>query len=617
MQSFDLKSNLEAAISQGLVALYGDQASGLPVSLQSTRKEFEGQYTVITFPYTKVAGKRPDEIAVELGEYLKENVEIVADFNVIKGFCNLSIADNYWQQFLLDIYEDDNYGHHAPNGKKVMVEYSSPNTNKPLHLGHIRNNLLGYAAAEILSAAGYEVFKVQIINDRGIAICKSMLAWQRFGQGATPESTNTKPDHFVGSFYVLFEQQFKAEYKAWQESQEGLDVFKDSAKEGQSQEAFYKAYKNTYFNEYSDLGKSAKQMLLEWEAGDEATVALWKRMNAWVYEGFNATYERLGVNFDKLYYESQTYLLGKDMIEKGLTKGTFFTKDDGSTWVDLTDAKLDEKAVLRSDGTSLYITQDLGTARLRYDDFGVDKMVYTVADEQNYHFQVLFEILKRLDEPYAKGLYHLNYGMVDLPTGRMKSREGTVVDADDLMDEVISEARIASEDRESTSDLTEADKNQIIEQIGLAALKFFILKVNPRKRMVFDPKESVDMQGQTGPYVQNAYVRTQAVARKAGERDLSLATGHTKLEKGEIDLINQLYIFPSLVSEAAESLDPSIIANYCYDLAKSFHKFWHDYSILSAENEQTIAFRLVLCKAVGHALKNGMNLIGIDMPDRM
>ncbi|PHI21791.1 arginine--tRNA ligase [Lewinellaceae bacterium SD302] len=613
----DLKTTLESGVKDALMALYGPDAAALPVSLQTTRKEFAGNYTVVTFPYTRVAKQKPDEIAEKLGAYLKENLELVSDYNVIKGFCNLSVADSFWQEFLLSIYENTDYGRQPDNGEKVMVEYSSPNTNKPLHLGHIRNNLLGYATARILDAAGYEVYKVQVINDRGIAICKSMLAWKKFGEGATPASTGTKPDHFVGKYYVLFEQKFKAEYLDWQSSSVGEAVYAEKAKEGQSPEAFFKAYKNTYFNEYSQLGQEAKQMLQNWEAGDEATVELWKTMNGWVYAGFGETYDRLGVDFDKLYYESNTYLLGKDIIEKGMASGTFFTKEDGSTWVDLTDAKLDEKAVLRSDGTSLYITQDLGTAQLRYQDFGVNKMVYVVADEQNYHFQVLFEILKRLGEPYAEGLHHLNYGMVDLPTGRMKSREGTVVDADDLMDEVIGEARAASADRETTSDLSAEEKERIIDQIGLAALKFFILKVNPKKRMVFDPKESVDMQGQTGPYVQNAYVRTQAVARKAGERDLSLASQHTSLESGEVDLINQLYTFPSIIEEAAENYDPSVVATYCYELAKAFHKFWHDYSILSAESEATISFRLALCKAVGNVLRTGMNLIGIDMPDRM
>lgn len=617
MKNLDLIPTLEAGISQALTSLYGAEAAALPITLQTTRKEFAGNFTLVTFPYTKVAKGKPDDIAEAIGEFLKREVDIVSDFNVIKGFCNLVIAPTYWQAFLLDMYQNKDYGRAKPNGEKVVVEFSSPNTNKPLHLGHIRNNLLGWSIAQILEATGHEVHKVQIVNDRGIAVCKSMLAWQKFGHGETPESSDTKPDHFVGKYYVLFEQKFQAEYKAWQATAEGQSVFTKKAKDGQTPDVFFKEYSKKYFNDYSVLGQEASAMLLKWEDNDTDVKALWTKMNNWVYAGFESTYERLGVSFDKLYYESNTYLLGKDMIEKGLENGTFFVKDDGSTWVDLTDAKLDEKAVLRKDGTSLYITQDLGTARLRYDDFGAKKMVYVVADEQNYHFQVLFEILKRLGEPYAEGLYHLNYGMVDLPTGKMKSREGTVVDADDLMDEVIKEATLASQERENTSELSQEERDAIIKKIGLAALKYFIIKVNPKKRMTFDPKESVDMQGQTGPYVQNAYVRTLAVHRKAGNRDLSLAAQYVDLEAGETDLINQLSQFPGVIQSAGEHFDPSLIANYCYELAKAFHKFWHDYSILSAETEAIIAFRLVLCTAIGNTLKTGMNLLGIEMPERM
>lgn len=618
MENVDIKAIIEQGVQSALQDLYGPAAAAVPLTLQATRKEFTGDFTVVCFPYTKFAkGAKPQDIGQAIGEKLLETLSVVTDFNVIQGFLNLSIADTYWRDFLLAIYTDTRYGYQAPRGEKVMVEYSSPNTNKPLHLGHIRNNLLGYSVAQILEAAGYEVFKVQVINDRGIAICKSMLAWQLFGEGATPKGSGQKPDHFVGHYYVLFEQKFQAEYKIWQESAAGQALFKEKAKPDQSAEDFFKAYKNTYFNEASELGGAAKSMLQNWENGDEATVALWKKMNAWVYEGFEETYQRLGVRFDKLYYESETYLLGKDIIEKGLRDGIFYTKDDGSTWVDLTDVKLDEKAVLRSDGTSLYITQDLGTAQLRYRDFGVNKMVYVVADEQNYHFQVLFEILKKLGEPYAPGMYHLNYGMVDLPTGKMKSREGTVVDADDLMNEVIEEARQASSERATTSELSAEEQQSIVRQIGMAALKYFIIKVNPRKRMTFDPKESVDMQGQTGPYIQNAYVRTRAVHRKAGDRDLSLAQQQQNLVAGEREIINQLYRFPAVLQEAADQYDPSLLANYCYDLAKAFHKFWHDHSILSAEGEAVVAFRLALCSAVGNTLKTAMGLLGIEMPDRM
>jgi arginyl-tRNA synthetase len=448
-----------------------------------------------------------------------------------------------------------------------------------------------------------------------------MLAWQLFGEGATPESTGTKPDHFVGDFYVRFEQKFQEEYKAWQSTDEGQSVLAQYGKEGQSPEAFFKGYSKKYFNEYSKLGAQASEMLRQWEANDEATRELWSKMNGWVYKGFEETYAALGVSFDKLYYESNTYVLGKDMVDKGLEMDVFHTREDGSVYADLTDAKLSEKTLMRADGTSIYITQDLGTARLRYDDFGATRMLYTVADEQNHHFATLFELLKRLEEPYAQGLYHLSYGMVDLPTGRMKSREGTVVDADDLMKEVIHEARLVSQERAATSDLSEEDREEIIRQIGLAALKFHIIKVGPKKRMTFDPKESVDMQGQTGPYVQNAYVRTRAVWRKADEKgatiDFALAKDYTNLAPAERELINQLYGFPELISTAAESYDPSLIAMFCYELAKNLHKFWHDHSILSAETPAAVAFRLQLCKAVGNTLQTGMRLIGIEVPERM
>jgi arginyl-tRNA synthetase len=518
--------------------------------------------------------------------------------------------------FLLQEAGKDDFGTGSPKDERVVVEFSSPNTNKPLHLGHVRNILLGWATSQLLEKTGYDVKRVQIINDRGIAICKSMVAWQRFGKGATPATTGTKPDHFVGDYYVRFEQAFQEEYRQWQQSGEAREVLAAAGKSDYP-ESYWKSFKNTYFNTHSELGAAAKDMLLKWESGDPAVTALWSKMNAWVYEGFDETYRRLGVSFDKLYYESQTYLLGKDMVESGLQKGVFYYKEDGSVFVDLTDAKLDEKAILRSDGTSLYITQDLGTARLRYDDFGARRMVYTVADEQNYHFQVLFEILKRLDEPYAGGLYHLSYGMVDLPSGRMKSREGTVVDADDLMDEVIQEAYQSSLEREATSELTEDERREIIRQIGMAALKFQIIKVGPQKRMTFDPKESVDLQGQTGPYVQNAYVRTRAVWRKAGERDLSRAGEYTTLEPAERDLVSQLYQYPTLLEDAAETYDPSLVAMYCYDLAKQLHKFWHDVSILHAESEAAVAFRLQLCRAVGNVLRSGMDILGVEMPERM
>jgi arginyl-tRNA synthetase len=657
-------------IQKGVIAavkdLYSADVTTDQITMNSTRKEFEGDYTVVTFPFTRIARKKPEDIAEEMGQYLVEKVEEIEGFNVIKGFLNLSLSDTFWINFLRGTYQNDQYGQLPANGKKVMVEFSSPNTNKPLHLGHIRNILLGWSASKIAEAAGYEVVRVQIVNDRGIAICKSMLAWQKYGEGKTPASTGIKSDHFVGKYYVLFEQKFKEEYQDWQSTDAAQSVFetwkqdakavkkaekdqqhalekakqkavkaiKEARAEGKTEveiaalevneadftieKYFFKSvYKNTYFNEYSDLGQQAKAMLLQWEAGDESTMALWKQMNSWVYEGFDVTYKKMGVHFDKLYYESNTYLLGKDMIARGLEGGIFYTKEDGSVWIDLTEDKLDHKLVLRSDGTSVYMTQDIGTAQIRYQDFGVDKMVYVVADEQNHHFKVLFKILERMGEPYAQGMHHLSYGMVDLPSGKMKSREGTVVDADDLIAEVVHEARLNSMERDTLSGLSEEEQKEIIYKIGLAALKFFIIKVNPQKRMTFNPAESVDMQGQTGPYVQNAYVRVRSLLRKAGEQNTDQASDYQSLQKQEKEILSQLYAYPELIAAAAEEYDPSTIANFCYDLAKNYHRFYHDLSILSAETEAAKAFRLQLSQAVAHVLKHSMDLLGIEMPERM
>ncbi len=604
-------------VIKGMKALYQAEIAPGDVSINSTRREFEGDYTVVAFPFARLAGKKPDAIAEELGQFLVQEVPQIAKYNVVKGFLNLSLSDAFWRGFLAGIYQDESYGKLPARGQKVLVEFSSPNTNKPLHLGHIRNILLGWATSKIMEAAGYEVIKVQVINDRGIAICKSMLAWQEYADGATPESTGLKSDHFVGDYYVLFEDKFKAEYQAWQQSEQGQAVYREKARPEQSSEDFFKDFKNSYFNDYSTLGAAAKAMLLQWEAGEPAVISLWKRMNAWVYQGFDTTYQLLGVDFDKLYYESDTYLLGRDAVAKGLGEGVFYEKPDGSVWIDLTEAKLDHKVVLRSDGTSVYITQDIGTAQQRYDDFGVDKMVYVVANEQNYHFQALFETLKRLKAPYAEGLYHLSYGMVDLPTGKMKSREGTVVDADDLIAEVIGEARQNTLERDTISSLPPSEQEAIVRQIGMAALKFFIIKVHPHKRMVFDPKESVDLQGQTGPYIQNAYVRVCSVLRKGGEQDLTPAVAYQQLETQEKEIVAQLYAFPEIISQAASEYDPSTVANYCYDLAKAYHRFYHDYSILNADTAPARAFRLQLSQAVANVLRHGMYLLGIEMPDRM
>lgn len=616
---------IQSGVIRAVQSLYDATISAEQITMNVTRKEFEGDYTVVTFPFTRLAGKKPGEIAEELGVFLVNNIEEIERYNVVQGFLNLVVSDGFWKDFLLKAAENESYGKQPSNGRRVMIEYCSPNTNKPLHLGHIRNILLGWSCSRLYEAAGFEVVKVQVVNDRGIAICKSMLAWQKFGDGATPESTGKKSDHFVGDYYVLFEKKFQEEYKHWQQSEEGKKVFEEKHKPEQSEEQFFKDFKNTYFNEYSKLGREAREMLQAWEAGKPDVIALWERMNNWVYEGFEETYRKLGVSFDKFYYESDTYLLGKDLVEQGLASGAFYKKEDGSVWVDLTDAKLDHKVVLRSDGTSVYITQDLGTAQTRYEDFGAEKMVYVVADEQNYHFQVLFETLKRLEEPYADGLFHLSYGMVDLPSGKMKSREGTVVDADDLIAEVIGEARAAAEERGEVAGLTQDNREDILRKIGLAALKFHIIKVHPKKRMVFDPKESVDLQGQTGPHIQYAYVRIHSVLRKAeqeqaeagAKRRNELAAGYGPIQPQEKELISQIYRFPDVIASAAADFDPSAMANYCYDLAKAFHKFFTDLSILKAESDEAKAFRLLLCSTVASVLKTGMDLIGIEMPERM
>lgn len=613
-----IQSIIAEGVSQAVAQLYGLTIDADTVNITPTRKEFTGDFTVVVFPFTKAARKKPEQIGEELGQQLVDQIDAIKGFNVIKGFLNLEVADGFWIDFLGQLHQLDSYGRGADKGEKVMVEFASPNTNKPLHLGHIRNILLGWSTAKILDAAGYEVIKVQIVNDRGIAICKSMLAWQLFGEGATPTSTGIKGDHFVGKYYVEFEKKFQEEYKTWQASAAGKAILAEKKKEEQDESAFFKAFKNTYFNEHSELGKQAKTMLLAWENGVSETVDLWKQMNSWVYEGFDQTYQRLGVSFDKLYYESDTYLLGKDAIEKGLTEGIFYQKEDGSVWIDLEAAKLDHKLVLRSDGTSVYMTQDIGTAMLRNQDFGVDKMVYVVADEQNYHFQVLFEIMKRLGEPYAAGMHHLSYGMVELPEGKMKSREGTVVDADDLMDVVIEEARKAATESGGITELPKVEQEEIVRKVGLAALKFFIIKVQPKKWMTFNPAESVDMTGQTGPYIQYSYVRINKIGQRGQAEgvDLHLAAQHQQLAAVERDLLISLYQFPEQIQLAAAEYDPSTIANYCYNLAKLYSKFYSDLPMFKAEPIPK-AFRLQLSAAVGAVLKTGLDLLGIEVPAQM
>lgn len=588
------------------------------IVLTETKKEFSGDYTLVVFPFTKVLRQKPEEIGEKVGAYILEHhPDVVSSYNVIKGFLNFTMPDDFWVSTLNTIRTRENLGISSVQSDKVVVEYSSPNTNKPLHLGHVRNILLGWSTYKILDAVGHEVTKTKVINDRGIAICKSMLAWQLDEDGKTPQSAQVKGDHLVGDYYVNFEKRFQVEYKAWQATSAGQDVYSSLAKEGQEAAAFFKSYKNKYFNETSDIGKNARNLLLAWEANDPQVRQLWETMNGWVYKGWQDTYDQLGVDFDSKEYESQTYLLGKDIIEQGLSQKIFEQDPDGSVWVDLTDEGLDRKILLRSDGTSVYMTQDLGTAQERYKRFGSDRMIYVVGDEQDYHFQVLFETLKKLGESYADGLYHLSYGMVDLPTGKMKGREGTIVDADDLIAEVIGEVKAAAVERGELEDVSEEERQDIYKKIGLAALKFFILKVNPKKRMVFDPKESVDIQGQTGPYIQNAFVRIKSILRKTDMTTLSSYDAYANVDPSEKAIIATLLTYPEEIHKAAVGYDPSIIANYAYDLAKKFHKFYHDVRVLTAESDEAKSYRLSLCHEVAEVLEHSMGLLGIEMPQRM
>ncbi|MDB4919245.1 arginine--tRNA ligase [Mucilaginibacter sp.] len=583
---------IEATIN-AVKHLYNTDITAADINLQETRKEFEGQVTIVTFPFTKFSKKSPEQTGNEIGTFLQNEIKEVADFNVIKGFLNLSIADDYWIDQLYNEILPDTFAVAEPNGKKVMVEYSSPNTNKPLHLGHVRNNLLGFSVAEILAAAGYEVVKSNLVNDRGIHICKSMLAWQRFGNGETPESSGLKGDHLVGKYYVIFDKEYKKQI-------EGLKAA------GQTED---EAKKN------APLINEAQEMLQQWEAGNEAVISLWKTMNNWVYAGFAETYRKLGVTFDKFYYESDTYLLGKDIVDEGLEKGVFFKKDDGSVWIDLTAEGLDEKLVLRSDGTSVYMTQDMGTAQLKYNDYHMDKSIYVVGNEQDYHFKVLFTILKKLGKDGADGLYHLSYGMVDLPSGKMKSREGTVVDADDLMEEMEKTAKEQTIAMGKVDGFSEEEKLHLYHTIGMGALKYFLLKVDPKKRLLFDPNESVDFQGHTGPFIQYTHARIRSVLGRAKITDPGIAVNELAAE--ERDLIVALTQFPTIIQSAAEGYSPAVIANYVYELAKIYNKFYHEKSILQAESEIAKQFRLQLSAASGKVINRAMSLLGIEVPERM
>lgn len=584
-----------------------------------TRKEHEGDYTITVFNLAQIIKKSPEIFANELGERLKNNWNLISKFNVVKGFLNLSLKSEFWLAFVAKNYSNTVIGFSKEKNNRVLIEYSSPNTNKPLHLGHIRNILLGWSSAKIVEAAGNEVFKVKVVNDRGIAICKSMLAWQLYGNGKTPETENIKGDHFVGDYYVMFEQEFKKEYAVWQKLKIAVTLFEERKNKTLDEAGFFAEYKNEYFNNYSKLGGEARKMLLRWEANDIETRALWKTMNSWVYKGFNETYKKLGTSFDKIYYESDQYELGREIIEHAIKSGVFYKKEDTSVWIDLTDAKLDQKLVLRSDGTTVYITQDIGMAMLRENDFHAQKVVYVVADEQDYHFKVLFEILKKLNQPFANGLFHLSYGLVELPSGRMKSREGTVVDADDLIAEVIKEAERESEERGTLDGYSVEERQEIVRRIAMAAMKYSIIKVNPKKKIIFDPKESVDFEGHTGPYIQYAFVRANGVVSEAQKNNLNfdLINAQYELLQPELELVKQLYVFESRVGEAAENYDPSVIAQYTYDVAKTFNRFWHDCSIFKEPNPETKNLRLQMCQLTAQTLKNGFELLGIEMPSRM
>lgn len=590
----NINEQITHATIEAVKVVFGEVVTSEQITLQETRKEFEGELTVVIFPFTKFSRKSPEETGRMIGEYLQSNVEMINAFNCVKGFLNLSIHPSYWINSLKSLNSMANFGNLEAKQQKVMVEYSSPNTNKPLHLGHIRNNLLGYAISNIFKAAGYEVIMTNLINDRGIHICKSMLAWQKFGNGETPASSGMKGDHLVGKYYVEFDKAYKKEIETL-------------VSQGMTEEQAKKE---------APIIKEAQEMLVKWEQKDEAVYSLWKMMNDWVYAGFDVTYKNLGVTFDKFYYESNTYTLGKDIIDEGLSKGVFFKKDDGSVWIDLTDDGLDQKLVLRGDGTSVYITQDLGTAQMKYEDFGMDRSIYVVGNEQEYHFKVLFLILDKLGKSWAKGLYHLSYGMVDLPSGKMKSREGTVVDADDLMSEMIANAKEQSESLGKVTDFDDAEKNALYETIGLGALKYYLLKVDPRKRILFNPAESIDLQGHTGPFIQYSYARIQSILRKASYND-SLEYNIEQINQNEKDCIVQLLKYPAVIEEAANEYSPATLANYLYELAKSYNKFYHDDPILKLEDQELLKFRLSLSSNIAKVIRHGMNILGIAVPERM
>jgi len=611
----NIEQQIMTAAQAAVKALYGQDVPEKMVQLQKTRSEFEGNLTLVVFPFVKMARKSPEQTAQELGDYLVQNCEAVSQYNVVKGFLNLSIADAAWLQLLADIDAAPHYGEKpADEGSPlVMIEYSSPNTNKPLHLGHVRNNLLGWSLAQIMAANGNRVVKTNIVNDRGIHICKSMLAWLKWGNGETPESSGKKGDHLIGDYYVAFDKHYREEVKQLTEQLVLSGLPAEKAEEQAKQEA--------------PLIKEAHEMLVKWEQNDPEVRALWEKMNSWVYAGFDETYRKMGVSFDKIYYESQTYLKGKAKVEEGLAKGLFERHDDNSVWADLTNEGLDQKLLLRSDGTSVYMTQDIGTAEMRFQDYPIDKMIYVVGNEQNYHFQVLSILLDRLGFKWGKELVHFSYGMVELPNGKMKSREGTVVDADDLMELMVSDARRVSDEAGKNADMTEEEKQEIARIVGMGALKYFILKVDARKNMLFNPEESIDFNGNTGPFIQYTHARIRSILRKAGNHNSQFSilrsasplgsAKNSQLSEKEVELIQKMSEYGAAVEQAGKDYSPSGIANYCYELTKVFNQFYHDFSILNEPDENVKAMRLVLARNVAKILKNGMALLGIEVPERM
>ncbi len=603
-----IEQQLTEAITAAVKELYGQEVTAAQVTLQKTKKEFEGHLTLVVFPFLRLSRKKPEETAEEIGAWLAAHTSLLSGYNAVKGFLNLVIAPAQWVALLEEIDANPRYGikEAGEDSPLVMIEYSSPNTNKPLHLGHVRNNLLGWALSNVIAANGNRVVRTNIVNDRGIHICKSMLAWQKWGNGATPQSTGKKGDHLIGDYYVAFDQHYREEVAALCEQYTAAGMSEDDAETKAKQEA--------------PLIKEAHEMLVKWEAGDPEVRALWRKMNEWVYAGFDETYKALGVGFDKIYYESDTYLEGKEKVEEGLRKGIFFRKDDGSVWADLTKEGLDEKLLLRADGTSVYMTQDIGTAKLRFQDFPIDKMVYVVGNEQNYHFQVLSILLDKLGFEWGKGLVHFSYGMVELPNGKMKSREGTVVDADDLIAGMVAQARQTADEAGKFDDMTEEEKSEVARVVGMGALKYFLLKVDARKNMLFNPEESIDFNGNTGPFIQYTYARIRSILRKAADAGIAIPEklpAAVELSTKEEEIVQHIADFASVVRQAGTEYQPAAVANYCYDLVKEYNQFYHDFSVLREEDEAKRAFRLVLSQNVAKIVRLGMGLLGIEMPERM